>query len=426
MSTLRYEIANKLLLLRQPARYKVLHGGRGGAKSWGVARELLVQGYVKPIRVLCAREFQRSITDSVHKLLSDQIVELGLQDHYEILQTAIRGRNGTEFAFAGLHHNITGLKSFEGVDIAWVEEAQTVSKSSWDILIPTIRKGDSEIWITFNPELNTDETYRRFVLQPPASAVVQKIDYRDNPWFPDVLEQERLDLQARDPDAYLNVWEGHCRHTLEGAIYATELREATERGRITSVPYDKAYPVDVFFDLGWADQTAIWFVQKVGFEYRLIDFYADSQKGITHYLDYLQRSGYLIKTVWLPHDGQAKQLGTGRSIQEITQAANFKVQIVPRLSLADGINASRTVFHQCYFDADKCADGLQALRHYRYEVDKDTGQFSRVPLHDEHSHAADAFRYFAVGIQPGGAIRDTEANWRKKMNRARGRSAMAA
>lgn len=426
MSTLRYEIADKLLLLRNPARYKVLYGGRGGAKSWGVARELLVSGIERPLRILCAREFQRSIADSVHKLLCDQIEALGLQRYYEVLQNTIRGRNGTEFAFAGLHHNITGLKSFEGVDICWVEEAQTTSKSSWDTLIPTIRKENSEIWITFNPELETDETYQRFVLNPPTGAVVQKIDYRDNPWFPRVLEQERLDLKERDPDAYLNVWEGHCRTSLEGAIYAAELRESTERNRITNVPYDKGYPVDVYFDLGWADQTAIWFVQKVGFEFRLIDYYANSQKGIQHYLDSLQTRGYVYRTVFLPHDGVAKQLGTGKSIQEVVQAANFKVQIVPKLSLTDGINAARTIFHQCYFDAEKCSDGLQSLRHYRYDVDRGTGQFSRIPLHDEHSHAADAFRYFAVGSSPSAAIKHTEHNWRKKLDKARRHSAMTA
>ena len=417
---------SKLEFLFKPARYKVMYGGRGGAKSWGVARSLLIQAANRKIRVLCAREFQRSIADSVHKLLSDQISAMGLSELYEIQQTVIRCANGSEFAFAGLHHNISGLKSFEGVDICWVEEAHTVSKSSWDTLIPTIRKDDSEIWITFNPELEEDETYRRFVTNPPANAVVVKVDYKDNPWFPPVLEQERLDLQARDPDAYLNVWEGQCRHTLEGAIYASELREAAERGRITHVPHDKAFPVDVFLDLGWADQTAIWYVQKVGFEFRLIECYANSQQGITHYLDQLQSSGYLIRTVFLPHDGVAKQLGTGRSIQEIVQAANYKVQIVPRLSLADGINAARTVFHQCFFDADKCADGIQALRHYRYDVDSDTGQFSKLPLHDEYSHYADAFRYFAVGSSPSVSLKNTEHNWRKKLDKARRRSAMAS
>lgn len=415
---------DKLQCLFRPARYKVLYGGRGGAKSWGVARALLVLGAAKPLRVLCAREFQKSIADSVHKLLSDQIADLGLSAHYEVLQTAIRGRNGTEFAFAGLHHNITGLKSFEGVDVCWVEEAQTVSKSSWDILIPTIRKDGSEIWITFNPELDEDETYKRFVKAPPTGAVVQKIDHKDNPWFPAVLEQERLDLLARDPDAYMTVYEGHCRQVLDGAIYANELREATARNRITSVPWEKSQPVDVYFDLGWADSTAMWYTQRVGFEHRILRSYSNSQQPIQHYLDQMRQSGYLVKTVWLPHDAQAKQLGTGKSIEEIVKAAGYTVRIVPRLSVADGINAARTVFHQCYFDAEGCADGLHSLRRYRYEVNPDTGQYSKTPLHDEHSHYADGFRYLAIGVSPQASTKDREQDWRKKAKRRA--SAMAA
>ena len=160
---LNVEFPEKLEFLFQPSRYKVLYGGRGSGKSWGVARALLVIGLQKSTRVLCAREFQNSISDSVHALLADQIKSLGLEDFYTVQNTSIFGKNGTEFLFAGLKHNITKIKSFEGVDVCWVEEAQTTSKSSWDVLIPTIRKENSEIWVTFNPELDTDETYKRFV-----------------------------------------------------------------------------------------------------------------------------------------------------------------------------------------------------------------------------------------------------------------------
>lgn len=390
----------KLQFLFKPYRYKVLYGGRGGAKSWGVARALLIIGASKPIRVLCAREIQKSIADSVHKLLSDQVASLGLTSFYEVQQTIIKGRNGTEFTFHGLKHNIGNIKSVEGTDVAWIEEAQTVSKSSWDTLIPTIRKDGSEIWITFNPELEEDETYKRFVKNPPSSAIVVKLNWSDNPWFPDVLRSEKDDLKARDPDAYLNVWEGHCRLTLDGAVYANELRKATEDGRLTRVPYNPIKPVHTVWDLGWADCVSIWFVQMIGFEHHVIDFLQDSQKTINHYLGELQRRGYVYDTDWLPHDAQNKTLAAGgKSIEEIMKAAGRKVRIVPKLSIADGINAARTIFSNCYFDAEKCADGIQCLRHYRYDVDKDTGAFSKMPLHDANSHAADAFRYFAVGVQ---------------------------
>ena len=155
----------KLSVLFDKARYKILYGGRGGAKSWGVARALLVLGAKKPMRILCAREFMTSMKDSVHKLLSDQITEMGLLGFYEITQATIRGLNGTEFAFVGLKNNVANVKSYEGIDICWVEEAQTVSKTSWNVLIPTIRKEQSEIWVTFNPELESDETYQRFVVR---------------------------------------------------------------------------------------------------------------------------------------------------------------------------------------------------------------------------------------------------------------------
>ena len=222
---------DKLSPIFKPARYKVLYGGRGGAKSWGVARALLIMGAQNKIRWLCAREFQTSIKDSVHRLLSDQIEDLGLSDFYVIQKDGIFGRNGTEFGFQGLHHNITNLKSWEGADGCWVEEAHTVSDSSWNILIPTIRKKNSEIWMTMNPEFEDDATYKRFVSNPPKSAVLININWRDNPWFPEVLDQERLDLQERDPDAYDHVWEGKCRQWLEGAIYSTELRKLFQDGR---------------------------------------------------------------------------------------------------------------------------------------------------------------------------------------------------
>jgi phage terminase large subunit len=394
------EFPDALACLFQPSRYKVLYGGRGGAKSWGAARALLIQGAEQPLRILCAREFQNSIADSVHKLLADQIVDMGLSDFYEVQNAAIKGANGSEFSFAGLRHNVARIKSFEGVDRVWVEEAQTVSKSSWETLVPTIRKEGSEIWITFNPELDTDETYKRFVLNPPSNAIVRKINYTDNPWFPAVLDAERLALKDRDPDAYLTVWEGHTRQTLDGAIYARELRQATTEGRICRVPYDATKPVHTFWDLGWSDNTSIWFAQAVGFEYRVIDFLQDSQRALDHYLRELQGRGYVYGVDYLPHDAQAKTLvGAGRSIEQLLRAAGRNVQIIPRLSAADGINAARTVFPNCWFDEVKCADGLQALRRYRYEVDEITGQFSKQPLHDDASHAADAFRYLALSLK---------------------------
>ena len=396
----RAEFPVKLEGLFKKSRYKVAYGGRGGAKSWGIARALLILGAKSPMRILCAREFMTSMRDSVHKLLCDQIEALGLLGFYEITQASIRAKNGTEFAFVGLKNNIANVKSYEGVDICWVEEAQTVSRLSWNVLIPTIRKEGSEIWVSFNPELETDETYQRFVANPPGDSIQIKINWYDNPWFPDTLKLEKDALKARDEEAYNQVWEGLCRQTVDGAIFAKEMQQAEKDGRLCRVPYDATKPVHAVFDLGWSDSTAIWFLQFVGMETRLIRYIEDSQKTISYYLATMQTYGYVYDTIWLPHDAENKTLAAaGRSIDDIVRAAGYKTQIMPRVPILDSINAARTIFPNCYFDREHTADGLACLRHYRYEVDPDTGQFSRNPLHDHYSHGADAFRYIALMIK---------------------------
>ena len=366
------------------------------AKSHSVVRFLIARSCMTPTRILCAREFQNSIRDSCHKLFSDCIAEMKLDRYFDVQQAVIKGPNGSEIAFEGLRHNVTKIKSYEGVDICWIEEAQNVSKTSWEILIPTIRKENSEIWITFNPEMEEDETYQRFVVTPPPNSIVIKANWADNPWFPEVLAQERDTLKIRDPDAYLNVWEGHCRHALTGAIYANELRQAQDEGRICTVPIDMTKPVDTFWDLGWADCTSIWFVQTVGLQIRVIGCYQNQFEPIQHYVGIIQRKKYIYGTHYLPHDARAKQLGTGKSIEETLASLGLKVAIVPMLSVEDGINAARTMFPSVWIDDKNCSDGLSALRRYRYDTDS-MGRFCKNPLHDEHSHYADSFRYMSVG-----------------------------
>ncbi len=393
------EFPLKLECLFKPSRYKVLYGGRGVAKSWGIARALLIKAAQNPLRILCAREFQTSIKDSVHKLLCDQIEALGLTSFYEITQTNIKGKNGSEFSFVGLKNNVANVKSYEGVDICWVEEAQTTSRMSWNVLIPTIRKEKSEIWVSFNPELETDETYQRFVLNPPDDCVVVKVNWSDNPWFPDTLRLEKDALKFRDPQAYNVVWEGLCRQTVDGAIFAKEMQMAELDGRITKVNYDPTKPVHAIFDLGWSDATAIWFLQFIGMETRLIRYVEGNQQTMSDYLAKMQTFGYMYDTLWLPHDSQNKTLASnGRSIEEIVRAAGYKTRVLERVPILDSINAARTMFPNMWFDRENCHEGLQCLRHYRYEVDPDTKQFSKTPLHDQYSHGADAFRYIGLMI----------------------------
>jgi PBSX family phage terminase large subunit len=221
--------------LFHPARYKIIHGGRGSAKSWSVARALLIRGAEQPLRILCVREFQNSLAQSVHRLLADQVEELQLAGFYQVGKGSITGRNGTEFIYAGLRHNISKIKSFEGADIVWVEEGQTVSKRSFDVLIPTIRKPGSEIWVTFNPDLEEDDVHQRFVVCPPAGAMVQQINWRDNPWLSAELRAEKDHLQTRDIEAYENVWEGRCRSHVMGALWSKEIFAANRQSRPETV-----------------------------------------------------------------------------------------------------------------------------------------------------------------------------------------------
>jgi len=393
------EFPPKLAGLFQPMRYKVAHGGRGSGKSWGFARALLLLGTMRPLRVLCARELQNSIKESVHKLLSDQIDNLGLGHFYNILDQEIRGANGTEFVFAGIRNNVNKIKSYEAVDICWVEEANKVTKNSWSVLIPTIRKPGSEIWATFNPELETDDTYQRFIASKPSNSWVVEVNWRDNPWFTPELMSEMEDLRTRDEDEYLHVWEGHCKKALEGAVFAKELRAVFSENRVCQVPYDRSVPVDVFWDLGRSDATALWIRQRVGMQFRVLEYYENSQEDISHYLRWLQGRTYLYGTQFLPHDARAKVLGTKKSIEEqVREAGLGSVRIVPKLSVVDGINAARGHLAECWFDKIKCAPGLNRLQHYKYEV-KD-GVFSKNPAHDENSHGADSFRYMAVMSKP--------------------------
>lgn len=397
VSRIRFPKKFEALFQPEKVRYRIFYGGRGGAKSWCFARALLAKGTKNPMRILCAREFQTSIKDSVHKLLSDQIYELNMESFYEITQTTIRGINGTEFIFAGIKNNTNNIKSIEGIDIAWVEEAQSVSANSWNVLIPTIRKQDSEIWVSFNPELPTDDTWKRFVESPPESSVVVKVNWNDNPWFPETLNLERLSLKSRDLSAYNNVWEGATRNTVDGAIFGKEMEQAELENRITNVPYDPSKPCHAVFDLGWADNTACWIIQYVGFDIRVLRYFEDNQKTIQHYLSLMQTFGYIYDTIWLPHDGAAKSLGTGKSIEEIVRATGLKVQILDRVPITDSINAARTIFSRCYFDRKNTEEGLNCLRHYRYDVDEH-GTFSQKPLHDIYSHGADAWRYIGLMV----------------------------
>ena len=386
------QFPDKLDFLFQPHRYKVAYGGRGSGKSWGFARALLLQASNKPLRILCAREIQRSIRQSVHQLLTDQIQALGLGPFYEVLESEIRGINGSLFSFTGLANNtVESIKSFEGVQIVWCEEAQTISRKSWDILIPTIRKPDSEIWVSFNPNIDTDNTYTRFVVEPPDNSKVVKVNWQDNPWFPQVLEDERT-----NPD-YANIWEGDCKAAVDGAIYSSEIREAQEGNRITTVPYDPMMKVHVVMDLGWNDSMSVILCQKGISDLRIIGYIEDDHRTLDSYSAQLKNLSYNWGTMFLPHDGQSKDFKHGISAEDIMKKLGWDIRIVPKADIESGIKLARMNFHRIYFD--KSAQRLvECLKNYRRSINSATNE-PGAPLHDEYSHGADAFRYLCTSIE---------------------------
>ena len=388
--------------------YKVLYGGRDGVKSWSIAQALLLlgtgkmDGWATPLRILCGRETMDSIRESVHQLLSDQIGRLGLGDFYRVLQSEIRGPewHPTEFVFCGLRkQTVSSIKSYESIDIFWGEEASTVSRRSLTILLPTVRKPGSEIWWSLNPDLVTDPVYTDFVLDPPPGAWLRKTSYHDNKWLSPESKQKIETLKAKDPDAFHHVYEGGTRSTVEGAIYKAEIREAEKEGRIRAVPYDTMRAVDTFFDLGYADRVSVWAAQRTPFEVKILRYFEGDHQAIDYYLKEIQAWGYILGTCYLPWDGGAKQLGTGRSIEEVVRAKGFKVEVLRQSSIADGINAVRTLFPQMYFDSNLCADGLRYLRRYQWGPSSALGQARREPLHDDASHPADALRTMAMAIK---------------------------
>lgn len=390
----RYQFPEKCGFLFHPARFKVLYGGRDGAKSWSIARALLLEGASEPLQIGCFREVQKSIKDSVHQLLSNQIQELGLGKFYDILATEIRGKNGTTFGFAGLSAQTReSIKSWEGLDRAWVEEAQSVSKRSWDILEPTIRKPHSEIWASFNPEMDTDETYQRFVVKPSSEVVAVNINWNDNPWRSTVLDKARERMQKESPDDYAHIYGGLCRPAIEGAIYYKEVSALRQSGRLCNVPYDPMLRVHVVCDLGYNDYMSLILVQRLASEIRVIRYIEDRMRYIPSYSQELQGLKLNYGKVYLPHDGKQKHV-TGSSAEEQFTALGWTVEIVPDIGIEQGIRKTREVFSRFYVDKANASELVNRLGRYRRRVNAE-GQAS-TPVHDDESHGADGTRYLAI------------------------------
>lgn len=385
ITTINLPVAFRELLT--DARYKIYWGGRAGVKSWSFAQALLAIGMMKSSRMLCAREYQASLADSVKSLLDDLIARLKLRHFYRSAKTYIEGRNGTEFKFTGLRVNPTELKSFEGADYCWVEEGQRVSAYSWDILIPTIRKPGSEIWCSFNPDLATDPTYKRFVLSTPPDSIVRKVGFRDNPWFPDVLEMERLHMLETDPEAYSWIWEGECRTVSEACVF---------RGKYTVMAFETPRDMKFRYGLDWGfgpDPTAGTrsFV-KDGNLY--IDYEAYARECALNDLpDVLIRSLPGVKRARLWADNSQPQ-----SIKHLN-SFSFNCRGAKKWagSVEDGLAYLKSFKH--IFVHERCYYTAQEMALYSYKTDKLTGQVIMPPtLIDRHNHCIDATRYGQEGF----------------------------
>lgn len=405
----RDQFPHKFGPLFERHQYKICRGGRFSAKSWSIARALLLMAADSPLRVGCFREVQKSLKESVYELLKQQIQAMGLSYCYDVLRDEIRGKNGSQFVFSGLaQHTAESIKSFEGLDIAWVEEAQTVSRRSWDILTPTIRKAGSEIWASFNPELDTDEVWSRFVEDPPDDCVVISVTYADNPFLTEEAKKDRLNFLRmvasgkRTQEDYDNIYEGKLRSAVEGAIYAREVQAAKVAKRLIRLPYDPLLPVHTIWDLGFSDFMSILCVQRMASEVRIIRYVEDNHRTYDSFVKELNGYGYRWGSHWLPHDGRAKSPESGRSPQQIV-AALFGIEaeavnIVEDIGVENGIKAVRQMWPRVYFDKENAGQLFNRLGRYKRKVNSMTNQ-PGAPLHDENSHGADGYRYLAV-VEP--------------------------
>lgn len=372
------------------------------SKSWSFIRALLLKGISTKLRIMCAREFQRSIKDSVHKLLSDQIVQLGIESKYQVLDQEIRGSNGSEFIFVGLSdQTVDTIKSYEGIDICFIEEGQTISERSWKILMPTIRKDGSEIWVVFNPDLESDPTYQRFVANPAPDSIVVKMNWRDNPFFNEVMEAERQDCLKRFPNDYPNVWEGECRPAVEGAIFFSEVAQMEREGRICNVPHDPMLKSHIVFDLGFNDEMSVAIIQKHSSEIRIIKYIEDTQRTLASYSAELKELKYNWGKVWLPFsDGFSKDFKTGHGANQVLRALGWNVAKKEEVSQSDveeGIRQCRLVFPRFYVDQNNCGQLVECWKRYRRHINKQT-MTAGAPRHDAYSHGGDCTRYIATNI----------------------------
>lgn len=380
-------------------RHIVLYGGRASGKSTSVALSLLILGMNKKLRILCTREVQNSIADSVHKLLADLISKYKLNT-WEVQKDIIRNKQtGSEIFFKGLHNNSQSIKSIEGIDIVWVEEAQSVSADSINTLVPTIRKTGSRLIWTFNRLTENDPVWELIVKKADDRTFVQKInsDAIESLLSKEIVE-EREKMRIDNPEMFEHVWLGEPMTAKTGSVFGKQLAQARSEGRITKVPYDASTGVYTAWDLGIGDSTVIWFFQVVGREIHFIDHYEGSNEDLGHYISHIQNKPYQYTTHFLPHDSKARELQTGMTrVEFFNNHGIYNIEVLRPTNFSLGQDdidlVARPKFSLCWFDEEKCQRGLECLRAYHYEYDNKNKLLRNKPEHDWSSHSSSAFIY---------------------------------
>lgn len=407
MTTLSIPTAKVFRPLLKPSRYKGVWGGRGSGKSHFFAGLAVEQCVNQPgLRILCVREVQKSLRDSAKRLIEDQIDKFEVQG-FEVLDKFIRTPGGGQIDFVGMQdHTAESIKSLEGYDVAWVEEARSLSPTSLRLLRPTIRKPGSELWFSWNPKHKTDpvDALLRGPELPPDAVVVQA-NWNDNPWFPAELEAERQFDLINAPDQYGHVWNGDYAAVTDGAYFAASLTRAKTEGRIGHVAADPLMTFRAFWDIGGtgakADACAIWVCQFVGREVRVLDYYEAQGQPLAAHVNWLRANGYGSALCVLPHDGAQSDKVFSVSYESALRDAGFAVEVVPnqgRGAAAERIEAVRRLMPSVWFNEATTGAGRDALGHYHEKRDEKRG-IGLGPEHDWASHGSDAFGLMAISYQ---------------------------
>lgn len=423
MSSLEIDHAAIFDPLLDPSRYKGAYGGRGSGKSQFFADLMIGYAMRKAgFRGLCCREIQKSLKESAKRLLEQKIQAHNLGAFFEVQESQIKTPGGGSIVFAGLQdHTAESIKSYEGFDVAWVEEAQTVSPRSLQLLRPTIRTPGSELWFSWNPRKKTDPVDAMLRgEQIPTGAVVVKANWDGNPWFPAELEQERQDCLRMQPDQYQHIWEGDYISVAEGAYYAAALTQAKADNRIGNVAADPLMTVRLFWDIGGtgarADACAIWTAQFIGKEIRVLDYYEAVGQPLAAHVDWLRSRGYGPDRaqIWLPHDGATNDKVYSVSYESALRDAGYSVTVVPNQgkgAASARIEAARRLFPSVWFNADTTEAGREALGWYHEKKDEVRG-IGLGPEHDWASHGADAFGLMAVAYEEPRQARKINYNFK--------------